>query len=237
MSSIVRVPFRGDEILTVDHAGKPHVILKPSFEAIGLDADRQIKKVQRQPWATTSVTAVVAGDGKLREMVTADVRTFLMALAMVPVARVTEHVRPKLIAYQAEVADVIEQYWTRGKVVNPRMVAGSVFEPHTLTWDEVGALIRQRYGIAMTVNELTRMLRTASVLKQTGAPRKQYAHWFWFTGSAWTVHPHVVPEMAQRVYVTGRELQDFRFLQARLEMEGVGQDLAALDSIPRRGMP
>lgn len=96
------------------------------------------------------------------------------------------------------------------------------FEPHTLTWDEACALIRQRYGIPMGANELTRSLRTAGVLKQTGAPRKDWAHAFWFTGSAWNVHPHMVPELTRKVVDVGRELHDFRMLQAQLELEGVG---------------
>lgn len=225
MSAIVRVPFHGDEILTVDHAGKPHVILKPAFEAIGLDAARQIAKVQRQPWAGTAVTAVPTAGG-VQQMVTADVRTFLMALATIPAARVAEHVRPKLIEYQSDVADVIEKYWTHGQVINPRAVAGSMYEPHTLTWDEVCALLGQQFGVVLTVNELTRMLRTGGVLKQTGAPTKAYRHLFWFTGSAWNVHPHVMPQLVVKVYDTGRELQDFRFIQARLELDGVGSPAA-----------
>lgn len=112
---------------------------------------------------------------------------------------------------------------TGGYKVAPKVVEGGFFEPHTLTWDEATALIRQRYGISLTVNELARMLRTAGVLKQTGAPRKEYAHMFWFTGSSWTIHPHVLPQLAQKAYDVGRELQDFRFIQARLELEGVGR--------------
>lgn len=222
MTEIVPIPFHGDSVLTVEHDGKPHIILKPAFEAIGLDAARQVAKIQRQPWATTAVTAVVAADGKVRDMVTADVRTFLMALATIPVARVAAHVRPKLVEYQSEVADAIEAYWTKGSVINPRAVAGSFFEPHTLTWDEVTALFSQNFGVVLTVPELTRMLRTGGVLKQTGAPTKKYRHLFWFTGSAWNVHPHVMPQLVVKVYDTGRELQDFRFIQARLQFEGVG---------------
>lgn len=96
------------------------------------------------------------------------------------------------------------------------------FEPHTLTWDETCALVRQRYGIPLSANELTRSLRTAGVLKQTGAPRKEWAHAFWFTGSSWNVHPHMVPELTRKVVDVGRELHDFRMLQAQLELEGVG---------------
>lgn len=165
-----------------------------------------------------------------REYVTVDVRTFLMLLATVPVARVAESIRSKLVAYQREIADVIEQYWTRGRVVNPRILSEGFFEPRTLTWEEATALIRQRYGMALTVNELTGLLRTGGMLKQTGAPTKKYRDLFWFTGSCWNVHPHVLPEIAQKAYETGRQLQDFRFVQARLELDGLGWSLTQSDN-------
>lgn len=101
-----------------------------------------------------------------------------------------------------------------------------VTPPDTYTYDEVCGLLRQYFGVNLTVNELTRNLRAGGVLKQNGAPTKKHAHMFWFTGHAWNIHKHVVPQVAFKVYDTGRELQDFRFLQARLELEGVGQDLA-----------
>jgi len=111
---------------------------------------------------------------------------------------------------------------TGGYVAAQRTVSASMYEPHTFTWDEVSAKLRQSFGITLTVNELTRLLRTGGVLKQNGSPTKRYQHLFWFTNSAWNVHPHVMPEIAVKVYDTGRELQDFRFIQARLQFEGVG---------------
>lgn len=135
MSDIVRIPFQGDEVLTVDHEGRPFVILKTAFESIGIDADRQIRNIKRYSWATTAVTAVVAADGRSRDMVTADVRTFLMALATIPASRVSPEARPKLEAYQAEVADAIEAYWTKGGALNPRA-----------TDDQLDTIIRHAQG-------------------------------------------------------------------------------------------
>ena len=43
-----------------------------------------------------------------------------MLLATIDESRVPEAVRPKLVAYQAEVADAIEAYWTKGAAINPR---------------------------------------------------------------------------------------------------------------------
>jgi hypothetical protein len=119
MTAVVKVPFKGDELLTVEIDGRPHVILKPAFEAIGLDAKTQIDKLAGKSWACTGLVPVQLGDQR-RTVVIADVRTFLMALATVDERRVSDAARPKLIAYQAEVADAIESYWTKGGAINPR---------------------------------------------------------------------------------------------------------------------
>lgn len=119
-AAIVRVPFNGDEILATEVDGKPRIILKPAIEALGLDFEAQRKKLARSAWATTSVTEVVGADGRNREMVTVDVRTFLMLMATIPATRVSAEARPTLVKYQSEVADAIEAYFTKGGAINPR---------------------------------------------------------------------------------------------------------------------
>lgn len=93
-------------------------------------------------------------------------------------------------------------------------------EPVTYTWDEVTTIIRQRYGVLVSVPQLTRMLRTAGILRQTGVPKKAHQHFFWFTGTAWEIHPHAVPFLIRKFEDTARELEQFRFLQTRLELDG-----------------
>lgn len=108
----------------------------------------------------------------------------------------------------------------------------AVATPDTYTYDEVCAILRQFYGIDLTVTELTRYLRAGGVLKQNGSPTKKYRFLFWFTeASTWNIHKHVIPQVAFKVHDTGREMQDFRFLQARLELEGLGQ---SFDDAPAR---
>ena len=204
------IQFHGDTIYAVEINGRPHVILKPAFEAIGVGADQQIANIQKQPWSCTSVTPVQVG-GQLRNMVTADLRSFLMALACIPASRVAEHVRPKLIDYQREVADVIEAHFTGAR--HHQTI------PNTVTWDELSALMRQRYGIDLDVADITRALRDGGVLKQTNAPRKVYRNWFWFTGSAWTIHPHVLPELTRKVVETRKVLGDAAAVQYELAMD------------------
>lgn len=227
MSDLVHVPFHGGEVLAVGVDGKPWVVLRPAFAAIGLDADRQIAKIRSQDWATTAVTEVVADDGKTRVMVIADIRTFLMALATIPAGRVSDAARPLLVAYQKEVADVIEAHWTRGHAVR-KPEASDAYTPRTLTLDETCALLEQRYGLSYSVQGLARALRNSGVFKQGGGPRKKYRWWFWFTGSTWNVHPHIVVQMAKRLDNAEEQLRAFDGIQLRLEAEGVGdqQELA-----------
>lgn len=206
---MVTIAFHGDELIVTDIDGKPHILLKPAFESIGLQPHQQISNMQEQPWSTTRVTRVVAADGKPRNMVVSDVRSFLMHLATIPVSRVAEHVRPKLIDYQCEVADVIEAHFTGSRHHRS--------EPNTVTWVELAALIRQRYGIDLDVMDITRALRDGGVLMQNcSAPKKAYRQWFWFTGSAWTIHPHVLPELTRKLVDTRRALGD---IQSQMQLD------------------
>jgi hypothetical protein len=120
LPTVHALDFHGDQVLLVDVDGRPHVVLRPALEALGLAYWPQLEKLRDRSWATVTSRETVAADGRVRQMVTVDVRTFLMLLATIDERRVAETVRPKLVAYQAEVADAIEAYWTKGAAINPR---------------------------------------------------------------------------------------------------------------------
>ncbi|MCH6197481.1 phage antirepressor N-terminal domain-containing protein [Corynebacterium mastitidis] len=119
-TQLVSIPFHGSTVQAVDIDGKPHVVFRPIPESLGLDADSQMKRLRRRSWATTVKTAGVGADGKSREVVAVDLRTLTMWLATIDENRVSEEARPLVVAYQAEIADVIESYWTQGGAINPR---------------------------------------------------------------------------------------------------------------------
>lgn len=124
MTEIIRIPFHGDDLPVIDVDGKPEVVLKPVIEGLGIDYWKQVEKLRRRSWAVTHLRGVQLPDqGQRREMVTCDIRTFLMLLATIDETRVGKDVAPKLITYQAEVADAIEAYWTQGGAINPRASA------------------------------------------------------------------------------------------------------------------
>ncbi len=120
---LIPFDFHGDELLLIDDEGRPAVVLKPALESIGVDYWAQVERLRRRSWAVTRKTRVTGADGKSYEMLIADVRTFAMLLATIDENRVAKDVRPKLISYQAEVADAIESYWTKGGALNPRASA------------------------------------------------------------------------------------------------------------------
>lgn len=69
MGEIVRVPFHGDDILAVEVDGKPHVVLKPALDLLGLDYWPQIEKLKRRSWAALASRQVQVSDqAQRREM-------------------------------------------------------------------------------------------------------------------------------------------------------------------------
>lgn len=225
LNEIETIAFHGTDLPVVEVEGQPRVVIKRAFDEIGLTGKRQVEKLRSKPWAELSSVPVMgtrAGQSVTYHVLTCDVKTFLMALATISVTHVAEHIRPTLVAYQCEVARVIENHFTRRGVQDP------IRDPYTWDWDEVAALLAQRYGIDMDVNTLLRALRDGGVLKKTNHPKKAYRGWFWFTGSAWNTHPHVLPRLACKVAETRKVLGDVQAIQLELALnQQIGKELAA----------
>lgn len=144
MTDVIPFKFHEDELLLVDVDGKPLVLLRPVIEHIGLSYSSQLQKLKNKSWASMSLVNTQVGDQRQqREQVAISVKSLLMLLATVDENKVAEHVRPKLIAYQSEVADAIEAYWTKGGVVNPRA-----------SEDQLSALIARAEGQAKVLSAL-----------------------------------------------------------------------------------
>ncbi|MFB7736253.1 phage antirepressor N-terminal domain-containing protein [Streptomyces sp. NPDC056112] len=117
---VVKLDLSAGSIDTVMVDGEPHVVFRPAVEAIGLDYSTQLRKLRDRSWANRRDIPTVAEDGKTRQMVAVDVRTFLMWLATVNETKVADEVRETLIAYQQETTTAVNAYWTEGGVINPR---------------------------------------------------------------------------------------------------------------------
>ncbi|CUW31711.1 phage antirepressor N-terminal domain-containing protein [Streptomyces reticuli] len=119
-TKVVKLDLSAGSIDTVMVGGQPHVVFRPAVEAIGLSYPAQLRKLNDRSWANRCDIATVAEDGKTRQMVAVDVRTFLMWLATVNETKVAGAVRPTLVAYQRETTQVVNDYWTEGGAINPR---------------------------------------------------------------------------------------------------------------------
>ena len=119
MNELVTIPFHGSEVQAVDVDGKPHVVFRPLVESIGLDYRSQSRRLSGKSWAGM-VKMTIPSRGGPQETTVIDVRTLTMWLATIDENRVSDEARPLVVAYQAEIADVIESYWTAGGAINPR---------------------------------------------------------------------------------------------------------------------
>ena len=121
MKELTQIPFHDTAIHTT--ADGAYVALRPVCEALGLDIDGQSQRLQRQSWATTCMMQAVAADGKTRELIFIDRRTFTMWLATIDTSRVkNERTRELVRIYQCEAADALDQYFHEGAAINPRAV-------------------------------------------------------------------------------------------------------------------
>lgn len=113
------IPFRGQIILAQqDGDGVVRVALKPVCENLNLDYSAQYRRLQRQGWATIAIMATVGTDGRNRDMVTIDRRTFTMWLATIDTARIKNPQAKQLIlTYQNEAADALDAYFNEGGAI------------------------------------------------------------------------------------------------------------------------
>lgn len=114
------IPFHGTTISAAQDGDTIRVALRPACDAMGLDFSSQRKRLERTSWATVVMMTTVGADGKDREMVTIDRRTFTMWLATIDTTRLkSDRARHLVEAFQREAADVLDNYFHNGGAINP----------------------------------------------------------------------------------------------------------------------
>jgi hypothetical protein len=115
------IPLSVEVLPVVAHRDSTWIVLTQAIEALGLNAEAQLRRLRRQPWAQLDYARVRASDGKLRQAVVCSTATFLMFVATVETARVANPAtRRALEVFQIESGEALEAYWTKGIAVNPR---------------------------------------------------------------------------------------------------------------------
>lgn len=159
---------------------------------IDISADAQRRLVERAPWSkgrTTKMVVQVPGDTQARKHFVISHRIVPMWVANITTSQIKdEEARKRIARWQVELADALYEYVFNGNAANPRAVTASPVaalpapepvEPDTYPLVDVVILMRQRFGVRVHQNELTRILRAGSVLRQDGRPHAAYSHLFW----------------------------------------------------------
>ncbi|BAM27508.1 phage antirepressor N-terminal domain-containing protein [Corynebacterium ulcerans] len=185
------IPFHGQQVQSVEIGGKPHVVFRPLVESIGMDYRSQARRLSSKSWAGM-VKMTIPSNGGPQETNLIDLRTLTMWLATIDENRVSEEARPLVVAYQQEIADVIESYWAKGGAINPRatehQINALIFQARSqielcqaskglIQQDHLEAkariILARGLGEAPELNTANQLLYTADFLKEKGLSDKK----------------------------------------------------------------
>jgi hypothetical protein len=111
-NKLVTIDFAGGTMeAALGPDGQPFVNVRRVCEELGINTDTQARKLKSSLWATTVIMTVVASDGKEREMLFVNARAVPMWAATINASKIASELRPKLVAYQIEAADVLARYF------------------------------------------------------------------------------------------------------------------------------
>ncbi|MDX8157836.1 phage antirepressor N-terminal domain-containing protein [Acinetobacter pittii] len=155
----ITVPFHNAELYIVEHDGQPYVPLRSIVQGIGLDWASQFVKIkQRFSTCVVEITMQMLDDDQARSYTCLLLRKLPAWLYSIHANKVKPELRETVIMYQNECDDVLWDYWTKGKAVNPRsnkndrvplkdavnlLVAKSKF----LNYSEAYNLVHQRFDV------------------------------------------------------------------------------------------
>lgn len=180
MSSIIRVsvPTTDRAIEAIEIDGEPWICLKPACESLGIDYSTQRKRLEQAEWSTVGLSPTVAEDGKNREMLVINRKTFVMWLATINPARVNSTSAPIIVAFQKEASEALDAYFFGGVAVNPAATEEQLDHAHQVielmkeAHEPVlaGTSAGSRY---MTIYQYERNLGTSFTNAQRKAIRKK----------------------------------------------------------------
>lgn len=155
----ITVPFHNAELYIVEYEGQPYTPMKPIVDGMGLDWASQFVKL-KQRFARGIVEIAIPSKGGLQTMLCLMLRKLPAWLYSVNANKVKAELRPTVIMYQEECDDVLWDYWTKGKAVNPRpKTHKSEREPLTnavnmlvaktkhLNFSEAYKIVHQRFNV------------------------------------------------------------------------------------------
>lgn len=119
--TLTPVHFHEHSLLTFQHDGQPHVVMKPIVEALGLDWRAQRRRVLRDTVLSEGVVMMdTPTDGGPQEMIALPLKLLNGWLFGIDSSRVKPEIRETILMYQRECYDALYAYWHLGEAKNPR---------------------------------------------------------------------------------------------------------------------
>lgn len=162
-NQVVEVPFHETPLQTLLVEGVPHVVMRPLVEALGLSWPAQYTKLtgNRVRYASCDI-ATRRSDGQTTNMLCVPVSKINAWLYSINPERVSPELKDKVIAYQEECSNVLNQYWRYGVAINPR------FRPEKTRIAHEGCLtLEQQTEIKLMVKEYAETLPLVERRKAT----------------------------------------------------------------------
>lgn len=125
--ALVRAPFHDAELHAVRVGEDVWVAIRRTCEDLGVSVQGQLEKLGGRPWATVKLVLMVAADGKEREVACVHLKALPMWLATIEPSRVAEHIRPRLLLFQTEAADVLQRHFLG---ITPKPPAKTTMDPY-----------------------------------------------------------------------------------------------------------
>lgn len=117
-NALVAIPFHGDEIISFQANGEPHVAMRRIVENLGLGWGSATQKLRAQQ-AKFDCSDIVTLDaaGRRIEMLAMPASKLPLWLATINPNKVRADLRARVELYQAESAIALHDYWTKGVAV------------------------------------------------------------------------------------------------------------------------
>lgn len=116
----IAVPFHNSELIVVDYNNQPYTAMRPIVEGMGLAWQAQFDKLKQRFGSVIMEIMTTGKDGKQYQMLCLPLKKLFGWLMTISPNKVKPELRDTVIKYQEECDDVLWDYWTKGKAVNPR---------------------------------------------------------------------------------------------------------------------
>lgn len=116
----ITVPFHNAELYLVEFDGQPYTPMKPIVDGMGLTWQSQHRKLTENQGRWGIIKMMIPTRGDMQEAICLPLRKLLAWLTTISPNKVKPELRDTVIKYQEECDDVLWDYWTKGKAVNPR---------------------------------------------------------------------------------------------------------------------